>query len=199
MKHYFINTTHSPNDYFSFNFEHRNVSYIFHSSTDVFSKNSVDEGSLVLVNTILKSVKLSGDVLDMGCGYGTISILLHSHFDANFYLCDVNETAVELAKKNVQQNSVKNVQSVFVSDMFSAVNKTYDTILSNPPIKSGKKKLFEFLETSFQHINSGGNLVVVIKKNLGADSAKKKLLEVFGNCSIIKRDRGYYVMLAQKN
>ena len=64
--------------------------------------------------------------------------------------------------------------------------------------KLGKKVVFEILEKAFDYLNDEGELWIVIRKSHGADSAKKKMNEVFGNCDIIKRDKGFYVLMSKK-
>lgn len=197
FNHYFINKEHKEADFFTFSTVYNDKRYLIHSCSDVFSKNSLDYGSLVLVNTVLKEGFLDGEVLDMCCGYGTIGLLLSDNTNANIDMCDINSTAVMLAQKNAKENSV-NVGEIFESNMFEGVKKNYNHIVSNPPIKTGKKLLLEFADGAYSHLTNGGTLTVVIKKNLGADSFKKYLIGLFGNCDILKRDKGYYILHAKK-
>lgn len=197
FNHYFINKEHKEADFFTFSTVYNDKRYLIHSCSDVFSKNSLDYGSLVLVNSVLKEGFLDGEVLDMCCGYGTIGLLLSDNTNANIDMCDINSTAVMLAQKNAKENSV-NVGEIFESNMFEGVKKEYNHIVSNPPIKTGKKLLLEFADGAYSHLTNGGTLTVVIKKNLGADSFKKYLIGLFGNCDILKRDKGYYILHAKK-
>ena len=78
MRHYFITTKHDQSDYFKFEEFFNGEKFIFNSCDDVFSKDSLDYGSLVLVKTIIKNSHLfTGSVMDMCCGYGTIGILIN--------------------------------------------------------------------------------------------------------------------------
>lgn len=197
FNHYFVNKSHEESDFFTFSSEFMGKKYLMHSCSDVFSKNELDYGSLVLVKTLIKKTILSGTALDMCCGYGTIGILLADKLGIVPDMCDINSTAVALAKKNAIENRTK-VGDVFESDMFSGVEKKYDHIVSNPPIKTGKKLLLAFADGAFEHLNIGGTLSVVIKKNLGADSFKKYLTSLFGNCEVLERDRGYYILHSVK-
>lgn len=104
MEHYFISKEHKAEDYFEISQKINEKIYKFNSCDDVFSKNCVDYGSFVLINTILKTEKLRGEVLDIGCGYGVIGIVLADNFkNATFTLCDVNKTAVELSAQNAKK------------------------------------------------------------------------------------------------
>ncbi len=193
FNHYFVNKAHKESDFFTFSPEFMGKKYVIHSCNDVFSKNELDYGSLVLVKTLIKNSSLSGTVLDMCCGYGTIGILLADNLGISPDMCDINSTAVMLAKKNASANRIQ-VGEIFESDMFSCVTKSYDHIVSNPPIKTGKKLLLAFADDAFKHLNDSGTLTVVIKKNLGADSLKKYLTTLFGNCEVLERDKGYYIL-----
>lgn len=198
FNHYFVNKLHKESDFFTFSAEFMNKKYLIHSCSDVFSKNELDYGSLVLVKTLIKQDGLQGDVLDMCCGYGTIGMLLADNMNIALDMCDINSTAVALTKENAKENGIK-VSEIFESNMFSKVSKEYDHIVSNPPIKTGKKLLLEFADESYKHLKLNGTLTVVIKKNLGADSFKKYLTSLYGNCEVLERDRGYYILQAKKD
>ena len=111
MEHYFINKEHDAKDYFKFEVNFLNNKYVFHSCSDIFSKNELDYGSLVLVKTVLKHFpNFEGDVLDICSGYGTIGILLSKSLTkCSFLLADINKTAVELSNKNIEENNCNNI------------------------------------------------------------------------------------------
>ena len=201
MRHYFIDREHPASDYFSFNDEFMGNSYVFKSCSDVFSKNEFDYGSLVLVKNIISRRELfSGTLMDMCCGYGTIGILLSQYIDTQIYMSDINSTAVELAKINTKLNNSNIVdENIFVSNMFESVDIMFNHVVSNPPIKVGKKVLLSFVNSSYEHLLDEGTLTLVIKKNLGADSLKKYLIDLFGNCEIWDRDKGYYILHSIKS
>ena len=200
MRHYFINESHTKEDYFAFNENVQGISFSFDSCNDVFSKNQVDYGSKVLIDAVIKHKdRYNGSILDVGCGYGAISIVLSKCLpECNFTLCDINSTAVELAKKNKIKNNCKNILDIFESDLYNNIDGTFDHIVSNPPIKTGKQVLIDLITTGYEKLNVGGSMTLVIKKNYGADSAKKKMMEVFGNCEIVERNKGFYVLVSVK-
>jgi len=201
MQHYFIDKTHSESDYFKYKVNFNNKTFTFNSCDSVFSKNELDYGSLTLIKSIIKTFEDdSYAILDMCCGIGSIGLILADNFkNATFDMCDIKKTAVELTLKNKEENNITNINEVFVSNMFDNVKNKYDIVVSNPPIKTGKKLLFQFAEDSIKHLKDEGFLVLVIKKNLGEESLRKKLIEIYGNCEVIKRDKGYYILLSKKN
>lgn len=112
-------------------------------------------------------------------------------------MVDVNERAMDLARKNAEVNGVTNV-NIFASSVYENVDKQYAMILTNPPIRAGKNIVSEILEKSYEHLLVGGKLLVVIQKKQGAPSAKKLMETTFGNCEIVERDKGYYILRSVK-
>lgn len=199
MEHYFIAKEHNENDYFTFKEKMFDREFVFKSCDDIFSKDRVDYGTKVLIETVAKNFALTGKVLDIGCGYGAIAIALASLFSsANFTMCDINKTAVELSRENVKLNNVINIQKVCESDAYNAIDGEFDYIITNPPIKAGKKNLLKILDGAYAHLTSGGKLIFVIKKKHGEDSIKKHLSSIYSNVEILKRDSGYYILCCTK-
>ncbi|MBQ8522551.1 MAG: class I SAM-dependent methyltransferase [Clostridia bacterium] len=194
MQHYFIEKQHSPNDYFEFEDTIADMKFKFRSCDSIFSKDEIDEGTRTLLDTIFTKVDLKGNGLDLGCGYGVIGMSIIKKLGLNCDMLDVNGTAVELARHNLMLNGVRSGSKVFKSNGFEGVEGKYDFIVTNPPIKTGKALLFELMQGCFDHLNEGGTLTLVIRKSHGEESLKKKLTEIFGNCEILKRNKGFYIL-----
>ena len=137
--------------------------------------------------------------MDVGCGYGTIGITLKKCFpESEIDMVEINPRAKELAELNAKKNNC-NVR-IFESDIYSNVSDVdYTDIVTNPPIRAGKKVIYKIFEEAYDHLVVGGNLWIVIRKNHGAQSAKKFIEGIFGNCEIIRKDKGYYILKSQKN
>ena len=137
-------------------------------------------------------------VLDLGCGYGVIGITLKKQYpDSAFTLAEVNPRALELAQENAARNGAE--VTCVCSDVYSGVEgNTFTDILTNPPIRAGKKVIYQMFEQAYDHLREGGRLWVVIRKQQGAASAREKIAQVFGSCEIISREKGYLVLLAKK-
>ena len=171
--------------------------YTFISDNGVFSKGEVDYGSIALLKVLLKQ-DFTGNILDIGCGYGTIGLILAKNFpECNFLLSDVNIRACALARENKKSFGVKNVE-IIESDIFQNINNNFDYIVTNPPIRAGKKVIYSIFEQSYHHLNQNGSLFIVIRRSHGAESAQKFIHSVFGNCELLKKDKGFYVYCATK-
>lgn len=171
--------------------------YTFISDNGVFSKGEVDYGSIALLKVLLKQ-DFTGNILDIGCGYGTIGLILAKNFpECNFLLSDVNIRACALARENKKSFGVKNVE-IIESDIFQNINKNFDYIVTNPPIRAGKKVIYSIFEQSYHHLNQNGSLFIVIRRSHGAESAQKFIHSIFGNCELLKKDKGFYVYCATK-
>ena len=194
MQHYFIDKEHKKEDYFNYTTEFNGRKYTFNSVDNMFSKDGLDDGTRVLLNTIVKQCELSGDVLDLGCGIGSIGIILKNEFPKiNVDMVDINNTALTLAKQNCALNNA-NSNNVFYSNLYDNVDKKYQYVVTNPPIKVGKEILFGVVTGAKDHLENDGEIILVIRKNHGQESMKKHMGSVFGNVEILKRDKGYYIM-----
>ena len=166
----------------------------FLTDAGVFSKKMIDFGSQVLLSCL--AFQPGETVLDVGCGYGPLGLSLAKAQGVHATMVDVNTRALDLAKKNAALNKVE--ATIFQSNVYDQVEGSFDHIISNPPIRAGKKVVHEVLSGSFDHLNPGGDLTIVIQKKQGAPSAKAKMEEVFGNCEILKKDKGYYILRSEK-
>ena len=198
MSHYFKNDD-------SLRSEKRLIKYTINakyfeltSDLGVFSKNELDPGSKLLILTAIKN-NIHGSLLDMGCGYGPIGITLASLCSiSNVDFIDVNKRALGLTKENADKYKVDNYR-VIESNGFENVDSKYDYILINPPIRAGKEVIFKMFENSINYLKEDGILMIVIRKDQGAPSAKNKLVEVFGNCETLDREKGYHILVCKKN
>lgn len=166
-----------------------NEDFSFLVDNGVFSKSGLDFGT----RTLLENVNIENkDVLDIGCGYGPIGIYLAK--DNNVDMCDVNKRALGLARDNLKLNKVS--ANVFESDLYENIDKKYDVIISNPPIRVGKTILYKLLFEAKDHLKKDGELIIVINKNQGAKSVLKDLNETY-DATLVKKHKGFYVISAK--
>ena len=198
MEHYFISKAHKESDYFTFSDTLLGNKLTFNSVDGVFNYHGVDEGTRTLIDTLVKcNIDIKGDVLDIGCGLGVIGISVARYYtNINLTMCDVNSTVVELATKNAELNSVKS--NIVVSNTYDNINDKFDFVLTNPPIKAGKKVLFDIVLGAYDKLREGGKIILVIRKNLGMQSLKNNMVATYGNCEILNRNKGYYILCSTK-
>ena len=168
------------------------------SDNGVFSKNKVDEGSLAFLKVIVP-LRLSGRILDLGCGYGTIGLTIAlTSPEARVDLADINTRALALCAKNAELLGLSRRVTVLQSDIYKNIEGKYDSIVVNPPIRAGKVVTYAMSEGALTHLIDGGSLFIVIRKNQGAPSASKYIESIFGNIELLKKDKGYYIYQAIK-
>jgi 16S rRNA (guanine1207-N2)-methyltransferase len=143
--------------------------------------------------------EVDGPILDAGCGYGPIGLAIAKSFpERTIQMIDVNGRALELAKENAALNKVENVE-IYESDRLLNVKETnFAAILTNPPIRAGKKTVHDIFEQSYDHLVSGGELWVVIQKKQGAPSTLEKLEEMFPEVVTVNKAKGYFIINARK-
>lgn len=200
MEQYFTKKPTTEKEIYKFDWNIGKDKFYFYTSNSVFSKNGVDFGSMLLVETVVKENDgFTGSILDLGCGYGPIGVMIAKFLEnANIAMCDVNERALELALMNARENKVNERIKITNSSAFEQIEDNYDMILTNPPIRAGKKVVFSFYEGAYEHLNEGGKIYVVIQKKQGAPSTKTKLESLFGNCEIVEKKSGYFILKSQK-
>ncbi len=195
MSHYFENDLNLKSEIKELSYKYNSSFFTFYSDNGVFSKKSIDYGSRLLLETYLSDEKRNLKVLDVGCGYGFIGIVISIINNSYVDMIDVNKRAVHLTKRNIKKyDSFKG--SVFLSDAYENIHDKYDVIITNPPIRVGKVKVLEILEQAFDHMNENGVLYFVIRKDQGALSIKK-ILESTRKVEIINKDKGYFVLRAK--
>ncbi|EPR94345.1 16S rRNA methyltransferase [Streptococcus mitis 18/56] len=166
----------------------------FLTDAGVFSKKMVDFGSQLLLKCL--EVDEGETVLDVGCGYGPLGLSLAKAYGVQATMVDINNRALDLARQNAERNKVE--ATIFQSNIYEQVEGTFEHVISNPPIRAGKQVVHEIIEKSKDFLEIGGDLTIVIQKKQGAPSAKSKMEDVFGNCEIVKKDKGYYILRSVK-
>lgn len=191
MSHYFENDKNLKSEVRELSYKYNSSFFIFYSDNGVFSKKGIDYGSKLLLETYLKNDKDSKDVLDVGCGYGFLGIMIGLINKANVDMIDVNKRAIHLTNRNIKRYKDFNGQA-FLSDAYENVTKMYDVIITNPPIRVGKEKLLEILFGAFEHLKVDGCLYFVIRKDQGALSIKK-ILEETKKVELLEKDKGFFI------
>ena len=196
MSQYFDNdkSIKSKKKLIEFNFN--NKKYNVYSDNGVFSKDKFDYGTRVLLESIDIN-NLCGNILDLGCGIGVVGIILGTiNKNINIDMVDINDRAINLAKENMSLNKVKG--NVFISDVYSNINKKYNYIITNPPIRAGKEVVRRFLLGGYDYLTDDGTLYFVMRKDHGVKSMIKELENKY-IVSILNKDKGFYMVSLSKH
>ena len=144
MSQYFENDKNLKSQLKKINYSIFNKNFTFYTDNGVFAKNGVDYGSKLLLETVVDSAFSYHSILDVGCGYGTLGIILNKVYNCPTTMIDINKRALHLTKRNILENKC-NDTLVFESDAYEKIEAKYDLIITNPPIHAGKKKVYEIL------------------------------------------------------
>lgn len=167
--------------------------FCFNTDNGVFSKSKLDFGTRCLLET-LPLDEISGEVLEVGCGYGVIPIILTSVGEkiVNFDAVDINKRAIHLSEMNLKENKAEKIR-FFESNIYSNVNKKYDVIITNPPIRAGKQVVYNIVMNAKDYLNKAGMLFIVINKDQGAKSLKADLDKIY-NTEVLKKIKGFWII-----
>jgi len=174
-------------------FPYRGHGMNFMTDAGVFSKGELDQGTRLLLDAL---PALFGDVLDLGCGWGAIGVsIARANPDCRVVMVDVNRRALQLSRDNLERN--KTAAEVIESDgMAQVLDRTFDAVITNPPIRAGKQVIYKMFSDAATHLNQGGALYLVIRKQQGAESCVKYLKTLFGQVEKLDKSGGFWVLKA---
>lgn len=191
MGHYFINDDNLKSEIKEFSINIYDNIFNFKTDNGVFSKGELDFGTRILIETVLKE-DINGNILDLGCGYGPIGIIVNKIKNLNVDMVDVNKRAVHLTKLNIKDNKLSNI-NCFISDGFNDISKKYNVIISNPPIRVGKEKLYELIIDAKNYLLDDGKIYLVIRKEQGAKSFINDMNKYY-KIDILEKKKGFFVI-----
>lgn len=164
------------------------------TDSGVFSPKRIDPGTQRLLEERSLVIPESGDLLDLGCGYGPIAITLARRFpDRRVWAVDVNERACGLTRQNAKSLGLYNIETIKPGDV--PADAAIGAIFSNPPIKSGKALLHELLLHWLPRLQPGGYAYLVVHKHLGSDSLMKWLNEQGFVTTRVSSGGGYRILV----
>ena len=191
MSHYFINDNNLKSNIKEFKTKFKNQEFIFKTDNGVFSKGEVDFGTRLLLETVLEN-NLEGRVLDLGCVFGVSGIVLAKLKKVTVDMIYVNKRAIHLTKKNILENGVSLVEA-FLSDGFLGISEKYDYIVTNPPIRIGKEKLYQIFTEARNYLKENGVIYLVIRKEQGAKSFILDMGKIY-QIEILTKSKGFYII-----
>ncbi|NLM72952.1 MAG: class I SAM-dependent methyltransferase [Clostridiaceae bacterium] len=199
MEHYYTEKPISDirENRFDYEFHGRKLKFVSVSGVFAFG-DKVDRASQLLIENF-KPSGASNFVLDIGCGYGPISLCIKSRYPhLQVTAVDINERAVEYTKKNAEINNL--YIEVLKSNLFQAFEgRVFGDIVSNPPIAAGKAVYTQLIKESREYLLKGGALWLVAFHNKGGQTLKRIMEETFGNVEDIVKSGGIRVYRSIKD
>lgn len=195
MSHYFT-TDNTPHEFSEIKFSFNDHVYRFKTDRGVFSKNQIDYGTEVLIRTVFSEFKGSGDLIDMGAGYGPIGTVLGKELGLRPVMVEVNEDAIQLSIENTRREKVN--ADVLDRESYEDMPFNVSLYVTNPPFRAGKDTVLYMLNDGFKRLDLKGEFYMVVQKKQGMASYKKHLKSLFGNVEIASKDRGYYILKSTK-
>lgn len=191
MSQYFTNDKNIKSEDISFGYTFNGRELKFISDAGIFSKNRIDYGTNLLLNTIeLKGTRF----LDLGCGYGIVGVCIASVDSTyNVLSVDVNERAVQITNENYKNNSIRNGKAI-VNNVYANITEKFDMIITNPPIRAGKEVVYDMVLGGINHLKEEGEMWVVIRKDKGGLSLYKNMQEVYKFVEINNKKSGYLII-----
>ena len=147
---------------YTFNF--KDNTFTFTTDIGVFSKDYIDYGTFAMLKAF-KPNDIDLPILDMGAGYGPISIVVNRLYNKCVYACEINERAYNLILTNIKSNKSQNIIALN-SDLYEKVDDDmlFASIITNPPIRAGKEVVFAIYDGAYKHLATCVELWVVFQK-----------------------------------
>jgi 16S rRNA G1207 methylase RsmC len=194
QEHYFSASPEKPATLRKITYQVAGREFAVQAASGTFSASKLDPGTSILLSKF-EEFPESGNVLDLGCGWGPISLAIAAlKPETKLWALDVNQRSMELARNNAAKLELTNI-NVVTADQVPQDLK-FDAIWSNPPIRIGKAALHELLKSWLPRLESGGRAMLVVQKQLGADSLLAWIQAEFPDltASRFSTDKGFRVL-----
>ena len=195
--HYYTRVPQSESKPVDCEYNYRGIPLSFRTDAGVFSRGEVDTGTRLLLEALPED--MSGEILDLGCGWGIIGISIARRWpETRVTLADVNTRALDLSRENAKRNRAE-IACVESDGMAALEGKTFDAVVTNPPIRAGKQVIYKMFAEAVKSLKPGGALYLVIRKQQGAESCMKYLQTIYGSVEKLDKSGGFWVIRATVN
>lgn len=189
-EHYYTQNPDAAHDEKTVIFESLGLQLRCVTDAGVFSRDGLDMGTRILLESL---PEMHGEILDLGCGWGPVGVSIGKSWPGcAVVMSDVNERALALAGKNARDNGV--TASTVLSSGLENVPGEFDYIITNPPIRAGKQVIYALFAQSARQLKPQGEMYLVIRRQQGAESAKRYLQTIFENVDTIEKSGGFWVI-----
>jgi len=194
VEHYFSRVPAVPSQEREVRFTVLGREFACTTDSGVFSADALDEGTRLLIEGA--RVREGGRILDLGAGWGPVGVALGTVAACEVWAVESNARAAALCERNLDRGNVP--QRVLGGDGLGPVEgETFDAVLLNPPIRAGKAVYYPWLQGSRRHLEAGGALWVVVRKNQGAASLMAELERHYAAVQETARRSGYRLYCAR--
>ena len=192
--HYYTRVPQSESRPVDCTYSYRGLALTFRTDAGVFSRGEVDAGTKLLLEALPE--EMSGEILDLGCGWGVIGVSIARKWPGTrVTMADVNTRALDLSRENAKQNRAE-VTCVESDGMAALEGRTFDAVVTNPPIRAGKQVIYKMFADTAKSLKPGGALYLVIRKQQGAESCMKYLQTLYAHVEKIDKSGGFWVLKA---
>ena len=194
--HYYTRDPQSASRPAECEFTYRGIDLTFQTDAGVFSRGEVDTGTRLLLEALPEN--LGGEILDLGCGWGVIGISIARKWpEARVTMADINTRALDLSRENAKRNRAE-VVCAESDGMAAFEGKTFDAVVTNPPIRAGKQVIYKMFADAARSLAPEGALYLVIRKQQGAESCIRYLQTLYASVEKLDRSGGFWVLKASK-
>ena len=194
--HYYTRDPQSASRPAECEFTYRGIDLTFQTDAGVFSRGEVDTGTRLLLEALPED--MGGEILDLGCGWGVIGISIARKWpEARVTMADINTRALDLSRENAKRNRAE-VVCAESDGMAAFEGKTFDAVVTNPPIRAGKQVIYKMFADAARSLAPGGALYLVIRKQQGAESCIRYLQTLYASVEKLDRSGGFWVLKASK-
>ncbi|MBQ6060407.1 MAG: class I SAM-dependent methyltransferase [Clostridia bacterium] len=195
--HYYTRNPASESRPVECEYTYRGIPLVFRTDAGVFSRGEVDAGTDLLLKSLPEEI--SGDILDLGCGWGVIGTCVARRWpETRVTMADVNLRALELSRENAKRNRAE-VRCLESDGMEAVKGERFDMVITNPPIRAGKQVIYRMFADAEECLRPGGSLILVIRKQQGAESCIRYLQTLFPEVEKTAKSGGFWVLKATKN
>ena len=192
--HYYTRVPQSESRPVDCTYSYRGLALTFRTDAGVFSRGEVDAGTKLLLEALPE--EMDGEILDLGCGWGVIGVSIARKWPGTrVTMADVNTRALDLSRENAKRNRAE-VTCVESDGMAALEGRTFDAVVTNPPIRAGKQVIYKMFADAAKSLKPGGALYLVIRKQQGAESCMKYLQTLYAHVEKIDKSGGFWVLKA---
>ena len=192
--HYYTRVPQSESRPVDCTYSFRGLALTFRTDAGVFSRGEVDAGTKLLLEALPE--EMDGEILDLGCGWGVIGVSIARKWPGTrVTMADVNTRALDLSRENAKRNRAE-VTCVESDGMAALEGRTFDAVVTNPPIRAGKQVIYKMFADAAKSLKPGGALYLVIRKQQGAESCMKYLQTLYTHVEKIDKSGGFWVLKA---